>query len=410
MKLLLQLLRACLLLPAPCWALRIERGVDDDAFSVTPESVVDRYVRAHGRDAVHREFATDRKKVCERKYTVAHVSCPQQFGNRMGETLNNLALAIITDHTVLLQYTNLRGNCSLYLNHSRLLMTIGEAQHLHSQAGCAGPRTGIEHCVPSTWDLVHGIGGPVDQACANMTFTAKFEHQETAFLAQNLELRSSAREKAVALFREGPYRGFHALFTRTFIFTRPVVEPVDGLLKTVQDDYKIGVHVRHGIGCSGHCTGIDKKAIGCVKKLVADSSATRCTVLIASDWEETFELIKSEIVERKRVVVENRLQQAMTEFEQTMQHFRDATGCRVVSTVATEHVKQTSFEDDHGKFTGITAMMDAYMLSRADALALQVGSSSFSERIGEIFASSSSRASKIYNTGACKTTMYDIQR
>lgn len=244
-----------------------------------PDALMDQYAARHSVTAIREDVARDRRAICQRSFVFITAACPQQFGNRFGEVLNSFALAVITDHTVLWSWSDDRGNCSQYVSPfvgRHEYMRVGDATTLRAEAGCAAALPSPPLTLESLMGGTPGKLGKhfnkrikhlaIDALVYGKSFTASYKHQEVAWLAQNPGLGPEASQSAHLLFGSGSFRGFNAIFKSFFKFNDVIVNPYVDDLNEKSRNFRVGVHLRHGMGCSHHCSDRDTAPIACAKK------------------------------------------------------------------------------------------------------------------------------------------------
>jgi len=345
-------------------------GHDGATSPSSPGSVIEEYLNLHGPDAFRREFEANKSAICERKFFSQQCTAPPRFGNEMGLFINGFALAVVTNRTLLLA----EDNCSTYLNFSGRILRKGEAKEMLAQAGC---KLGW---YSAQYQSGRELNGAFDRD-ARFHVSSRYWHRESAAKSfGNKNLSPEAARRARALFGSGSIFGYNALFRAAWEIKASVRDPVDKLLMPYAGFFKVGLHVRHAIGCLGSCPQFDDQAVQCVKSILKNSTSHKCAVLIATDSEEAQEALPKKLQQR---ILEGSVAAEMLRFSKQIEA---ATGCKAQTTLATERVVQKDNAWEHGLWNRDTAMMDLYMLSRSDALVVGESHSTFAERASELFA------------------------
>lgn len=312
-------------------------------------------------------------------FVVGAYGCPGQFGNRMHEFLNAFALAVITDRTLVWRYTNQAtgvhevgslAECSKYMSRRDWIPSVDVLKESNAEI------------IELNWESAVEVacGRLHEKRAKAIAPGKKLEQYQVASLAQSTaDISHEMATRAKRLMARGPEFLYGKLFEAAFYFTNEVVGPTRDVLqearlidesgrRTPPDALWLGAHIRHKniedtVEERRELASKFAEAVGAV---VNNSKSGVCAVLLATDDDVTEDLLKP-FVERIR--------------------------CSMVRSKMGE--PRPDFKDEHGNNTGVGAMRDLYLLSRADVL-VGTGFSSFTMAISEQLRSSQGSTSDIW--------------
>lgn len=300
----------------------------------------------------------------DNKFILGIYGCPRQFGNRMHEFLNDFALAVVTGRTIVWDYTGQasgvfdvgsQAECDAVLHRKKWLLHKNVTIDLGLKV--------------ANYDLKdwHEVGCTEwDQLKDDVIKPGKLEQYQSYGLAlEGSALRGPALGRAKTLFALGPEVAFGKLFSASFEFEESVTEPtlnvlreaalVDEHAKRVHGDSTwVAMHLRHkslDITAEQRADFANVTWTQALEHLKGRSGP--CAVLLATDDEVTEPFLKPVVAEE---------------------------GCALVRSDLGEVDK--SWSGEHGAHTGVGALRDIQLLSKADVF---VGTSwsSFTQTIAE---------------------------
>lgn len=348
---------AALAAPAGCRELRgisVSVHRPDGEFTEV-DFLLEEYVRTHRASNLDPEQG----------FVVGTYGCPKQFGNRMHEFLNAFATAVVTGRNLVWRYTSQRG--------VHAVGTVEECEEaVHRKQWI--PSDSVLEDMNVTTRLIENAS---ELACSELdSYTtgqevaehAVWEQYQASVLAHaDARLSVEAKERARILFSKGVEFAYGKLWNAAFEFdTEMVVRPSFEVLRdarlvtkegirTQQDSFWVGVHLRHKSEMSlAERRWIAITNWNLVKQALDDKQAKGlCAVLLATDDNVTEDIVRPWVA---------------------MQ------GCTLVRSRFDE--EETSWSSEHGSHTGVGALRDVYLLSLADAL-FGTTWSSFTQSIAE---------------------------
>lgn len=337
---------------------------------------------------------------CQRKFAVGIYACPQMVGNRMHEFLNAYIGAFVTNRTFVWQFCTRKpcqldneGDCDQVLERFPWLSSSWKLGELWKSNQCDDSPFGAE-VIPTRFRYMaeeaamccglDEIQHPV------VNFGTHDGHEFAGLVSSAARLSAESKHRAKVLFEHGENFAYGALFRTVFRFRDYLIEKNNrnllagglhlrhtgsNVLNSSKSElvgayipsnaprpFVVGVHLRHA---GGEEKGVDASGIKCVNQVLAAMNVTGpCYVLLAADRNQSL--------------------QHWTQSE----HLR----CQIITSTHDLHHQEWN---EHGPFTGVIAMQDIEMVSRADAFIgsgythahLQGKASTFSLLIAERIAS-----------------------
>eukprot|EP00930_Biecheleria_cincta_P060167 TRINITY_DN45861_c0_g1_i1.p1 TRINITY_DN45861_c0_g1~~TRINITY_DN45861_c0_g1_i1.p1 ORF type:complete len:437 (-),score=58.94 TRINITY_DN45861_c0_g1_i1:71-1381(-) len=298
------------------------------------------------------------KQASENGFVVGVYGCPKQLGNRLHEFLNAFAVAVITDRTLVWQYTK-QGNVGSLdycdsLMHRQAWLPSAETikdEYVHNFNWNYQPARMKEMACAELDDA-----GPKGHPVINLGVIEQYESFSLA--ADDAKLSTESKKRAKTLFALGPGFAFGSLSTRAFTLDGSISNSsqhslqklgfISGNRNHTAQELSIGMHIR---------TVGDQSKVSMFQQPLTDTMQTLgdrgCQVLLATDNDAIIDSIRQLVEARK---------------------------CNLV--VSEVDGTETSFSEEHGKHAGVGALRDVDLLSNADVLLLSCGST-FSEVIAE---------------------------
>lgn len=337
---------------------------------------------------------------CDRQFAIGIYACPQMIGNRMHEFLNAYVGAFVTNRTLVWQFCTRRpcqldneGDCSAVLERFPWMSSSWKFRELWKSNKCEGTGDAFE-VIPQRFRY---MADEVSMCCgfdeikeSVVQYGTHEGHEFYGLSTTNARLAPASKYRAKLLFEHGENFGYGVLFRTVFRFRDAVIKNNNrnllaaglhlrhtgsSLLNSSKTDsaqyfipstsprpFVIGVHLRHA---GGEENGVDPSGMKCVQHFLHDMNITGpCYVLLASDRNDS------------------------------VQHWIHSKQqpCQVITSPHDQH--HTAY-NEHGPFTGLIAMQDIELVSRADVLIgsgythhhLQGRASTFSLLVAERLAS-----------------------
>ena len=253
---------------------------------------------------------------------VGTYGCPHQMGNKMFPGLNALAIAVVADLPMIwLCSANCRRGCARFLDRKAWPNASDSVPTDRPTRGINTAWVGANWLaqVSSSFSLEPWLLAcqPPNPSDSVVSYGPSGQQQQAAALAlQGSSLTVEQQRHAAQLFALGADYAFGVLFRAAFSFRPFVAEATEEqLARTLgrgspsgaykynhgwrQDPcaFWLAVHVRHqDEGDRGDRPGDVRAFGGAIRRAVLTANASSCVVLVATDREPTFELLRGLVV------------------------------------------------------------------------------------------------------------------
>lgn len=249
---------------------------------------------------------------------VGSYGCPHQMGNRMFPGLNVLAIAVVVDLPLIwLCSANCQRGCARFLDRKAWPNASDSVPADRPTRGINTAWVGADWLaqISSSFSLEPWLLAcqPPTTSDSVVSYGPSGQQQQAAALAlQGSSLTVKQQHRAAQLFALGADYAFGALFRAAFTFRPFVDEATEEQLARVlgrgahmynhgwrRDPcaFWLAVHVRHqDEGDRGDRPGDLRAFGGAIRRAVLTANASSCVVLVATDREPTFELLRGLVV------------------------------------------------------------------------------------------------------------------
>jgi len=318
----------------------------------------------------HINDSTTDPDFCNRRFAVVTYACPQMVGNRMHEFLNGYIGAFVSNRTMLWQFCTRKpcqldneDDCNQVLERFPWISSAWKFRQLWKHNKCEKSGEVVESLPPRfryMADEVSMCCGLDEMENSVISFGTNDAHEFYGVSPPNARLTADGKLRAKLLFEHGENFGYGVLFRTAFRYRNNIIENNDrdllagglslrhtGATNTITQTltetetstdtprpFVIGVHLRHT--GNEEEKNVDGWGINCTNRVLREMNvAGPCVVLLASDRNETIQ----------------------------KWYNSDLIRCKIITS---SHDKHHQAWSEHGPFTGVIAMRDIELVSRAD--------------------------------------------